>query len=82
MTGYASLNSAIAALRLGASDYLIKPCSKKHILSSIKNALINKRITNNELAGFDPKNLKIKSGQKPLPKKEIDGKYSFYFQVT
>ena len=35
MTGYASLETAIDALRLGASDYLIKPCSSEELRSSI-----------------------------------------------
>lgn len=35
MTGYASLETAIEALRLGASDYLIKPCSSEELRSSI-----------------------------------------------
>lgn len=35
MTGYASLETAIEALRLGASDYLIKPCSSEELRSSV-----------------------------------------------
>ena len=38
MTGYSSLDTAIEAMRLGASDYLIKPCSKKEIFLSISRS--------------------------------------------
>ena len=41
MTGYSSLSTAIEAMRLGASDYLIKPYSKKVIFSSITRCLEN-----------------------------------------
>ena len=79
MTGYASLNSAIAALRLGASDYLIKPCSNKEILSSIKNAISKTKVKDKELSKFDPRKLQVKSGEKPLTKKELEVfEYLFY----
>ena len=71
MTGYASLNTAINALRLGASDYLIKPCSKQEILSSIKKALKNKKTTDEPPNKFRPEKLKIKPGEKSLTKKEL-----------
>ena len=41
MTGFAHLETAIEAVRLGASDYIVKPCSKKAILSSIAHCLEN-----------------------------------------
>ena len=71
MTGYASLNYAIEALRLGASDYIIKPCSNKVILSSIKKALNNKIIQDKQLTEFDAAKLKVIPGEKPLTKKEV-----------
>jgi len=39
LTGYATLESAIAALRLGADDYLIKPSSIHELRESVVNAL-------------------------------------------
>lgn len=39
MTGYASLGTAIEALRLGAHDYLIKPSSSHDIKHSVSEAL-------------------------------------------
>jgi len=39
LTAHASLDSAIDALRCGGHDYLVKPCSTKEILSSVKAGL-------------------------------------------
>lgn len=43
ITGYATLESAIDALRLGACDYLVKPFDKQTILASLERALLFKR---------------------------------------
>jgi DNA-binding NarL/FixJ family response regulator len=72
MTGYASIDSAIKALRLGASDYIVKPCSKKKLLSSIESAIKNNNLYGNKnLNQFEGKSLKVLSGKKPLTKKEL-----------
>ena len=39
LTGYPSATSAIEALKLGASDYLVKPCDKKGLLKSVEKRL-------------------------------------------
>lgn len=39
LTGYGSMESSIEALRLGASDYLLKPCRKDELLSKVSNCL-------------------------------------------
>lgn len=39
LTGYGSLETAIAALRAGAHDYLLKPCAPTALLSCVANAL-------------------------------------------
>jgi DNA-binding NtrC family response regulator len=39
ITGYADLASAIEALRLGADDYLVKPCELEELLFRVKHAL-------------------------------------------
>jgi DNA-binding NarL/FixJ family response regulator len=71
MTGYASVDTAIDALRLGAADYILKPCSKKKILSSITNALKKNISDKNKKTRQDAKNsLKVLNGKKPLTKKE------------
>jgi DNA-binding NarL/FixJ family response regulator len=77
MTGYSSLNTAIEALRLGASDYLIKPCSKKVIFGSIARCLKNNTTKNNEevteelIQNFQEKLIAL-PGQKSLTKRELE----------
>jgi DNA-binding NarL/FixJ family response regulator len=72
MTGYASIDSAIDALRLGANDYIVKPCSKKKILSSITNTIKkSKQYKNKEIRGKVSNSLKVLSGHKPLTTKEL-----------
>jgi DNA-binding response OmpR family regulator len=44
LTGYASLDSAIAAMRAGAYDYLCKPCPVDEILSTVGRALERRRL--------------------------------------
>jgi DNA-binding NtrC family response regulator len=39
VTGYASVRSAVEALRLGAHDYLIKPCDEQELLFRVKMGL-------------------------------------------
>lgn len=39
LTGYPSATSAIEALKLGACDYLIKPCEKKELLKSVEKCM-------------------------------------------
>jgi DNA-binding NarL/FixJ family response regulator len=73
MTGYSSLNTAIEAIRLGASDYLIKPCSKKAVFISIARCL-KSDITekNEELTQHFQTRIKTLSGEKPLTKRELE----------
>ncbi len=39
ITGYGSLKTAVSALRLGAYDYLLKPCDEEELLFRVKRAL-------------------------------------------
>lgn len=39
LTGYGSLTTAIEALRLGASDYLMKPCHRKELALRVENCI-------------------------------------------
>ncbi len=39
LTGYGNLETAIAALRLGADDYLLKPCEINELLLRVKRGL-------------------------------------------
>ncbi|RMF80618.1 MAG: DNA-binding response regulator [Chloroflexi bacterium] len=43
MTGYASLNTAVESLRLGAHDYLIKPSSSQDIKNSVEQGIERSR---------------------------------------
>ena len=73
MTGYSSLNTAIEALRLGASDYLIKPVSRKTVFVSITRCLKNNSTEKNEeLTQKFQENLNILPGKKPLTKRELE----------
>jgi signal transduction histidine kinase len=45
LTGYASLESAVAALRRGAYDYLIKPCVIEDLKQTISQAIAQRRLS-------------------------------------
>jgi len=47
ITGSASIESAIKALRKGAYDYIRKPFEQQELLKTIENALENKRLRDN-----------------------------------
>jgi len=73
MTGYSSIDTAVEAIRLGASDYLIKPCSKKAVFFSIARCIENNTTVRNE--GFTEHfQTKINTlpGKKPLTKRELE----------
>ena len=44
LTGYASLESAIAALRQGAYDYLLKPCDVEELRATVGRGLDRRRV--------------------------------------
>ena len=73
MTGYSSLNTAIEALRLGASDYLIKPCVKKIVFESIARCLKNNsKLNKEEITQNFQKKVNTLPGKKPLTKRELE----------
>ena len=43
LTAHASLDSAIAAMRRGGHDYLIKPCRTEELLASVEKGLARRR---------------------------------------
>jgi DNA-binding NtrC family response regulator len=43
LTGHATVNSAIEAMKLGASDYLMKPCDLEELVLKVKAAANRKR---------------------------------------
>lgn len=50
LTGHGSLDSAIKAIRFKVSDYLLKPVKREDVLKSIKKAIKEKQIEQNEIA--------------------------------
>ena len=73
MTGYANIETAIEAVRLGASDYLVKPCTIKAILSSIKNCVEKRRLIRKKNFSQDLQMLGATlPGNKPLTKRELE----------
>jgi two-component system response regulator AtoC len=61
MTAYSSVDSAVAALRKGAYDYITKPFVNEDLLQSVKNAL--------QLRGLSRENRALR--------RELDRRYSF-----
>lgn len=49
LTGYASLESAVGALRRGAYGYLVKPCGIEELKHAIKEGLEKKRLSEVEI---------------------------------
>jgi DNA-binding NtrC family response regulator len=43
ITGFGSINTAVEAMRLGAYDYIAKPCDNDELLIKIRRALENRR---------------------------------------
>jgi DNA-binding NtrC family response regulator len=44
LTGYASMDSAVKALREGAYDYLLKPCDVEELRSTVERGLERRRL--------------------------------------
>jgi len=69
MTGYASVETAVAALKNGAYDYVSKPFDPDDIAHSVHNALSHKRAEqenvrlreNRCFRGFAPRNCRTKA---------------------
>tara|TARA_Y100001936_G_scaffold220503_1_gene234681 strand:- start:716 stop:1342 length:627 start_codon:yes stop_codon:yes gene_type:complete len=73
MTGYASLETAIEAVRLGALDYLVKPIPKETLLFNISRCLeINrKNKTQSQTNGHTENFLKVLPESNNLTQKEL-----------
>lgn len=50
MTGFSSVQNAVAAMKLGAYDYLSKPFSDDQLIIAVEKALTAKRLTEENLA--------------------------------
>ncbi len=44
ITGYASIDTAVEALRYGAYDYLRKPCRSRELIATVSRAVENRRL--------------------------------------
>jgi DNA-binding NtrC family response regulator len=49
LTGFATVSSAIAAMKLGAADYLIKPCDLDYLLTRAEAAAARKKAREDEI---------------------------------
>ncbi len=65
MTGFATLESAVAATKLGAYDYLQKPFDTKRLLRSLECALEHKTL-NEQASALRQALLSFSSGSSPL----------------
>ena len=72
MTGYANIETATEALRLGASDYLIKPCSKQTIFLSTARCLQNNKKRKNTLPQYIRKNSNAVPKEGCFTKRELE----------
>ena len=66
LTGYAELNTAITALRLGISDFIQKPIQIKFLLNSLNKCIEKKKLIDKNLiltANLKEKNMKLKRVQ-------------------
>lgn len=68
MTGYASLGTAVEALRLGAHDYLIKPSSSQDIRQSVARGVERSRNLKRRRALLDA----IRSNVSELTRADVD----------
>jgi len=50
MTGYSSVQNAVAAMKQGAADYLPKPFSDDQLVFAVEKAVVAKRLTEENLA--------------------------------
>jgi DNA-binding NtrC family response regulator len=50
MTGFSSVQNAVAAMKLGAFDYLAKPFTDDELVFAVEKAVANKRLTEENLA--------------------------------
>jgi DNA-binding NtrC family response regulator len=54
LSGHASINAAVEGMRLGASDYLLKPVDLEDLLAKMESAFEKKRIEEEDRGGARP----------------------------
>ncbi len=60
LTGYATVDSAVEALRQGAHDYLTKPCSTSELLASVADGIARQSVEPAGAEDNQPKIIEIK----------------------
>ncbi len=60
LTGYATVNSAVEALRQGAHDYLTKPCNTTDLLASVADGIARQSAKPQEAQENQPEVLEIR----------------------
>jgi DNA-binding NtrC family response regulator len=53
LSGNASINAAVEGMRLGASDYLLKPADIEEVVAKVEEAFEKKRLKEKELSGHN-----------------------------
>lgn len=53
LSGNASINAAVEGMRLGASDYLLKPADIEEVVAKVEEAFDKKRLKEKELSGHN-----------------------------
>ena len=56
LTGHGTVESAIEGMRLGAFDYLMKPCDVDQLISKVEEAVAIKRQNENKISKVNTKN--------------------------
>ena len=49
LTGHGSVDSAVVGLKMGAFDYVLKPCDIPEILEKVENAYVKKQAMENKI---------------------------------
>jgi DNA-binding response OmpR family regulator len=71
LTGYASLDSSIEALRQGAHDYLIKPCDTEDLLASVADGIARQSAQPPRLVPSGETTLEIKDLELDLASRQV-----------
>jgi DNA-binding NtrC family response regulator len=56
LTGHGTVESAIEGMRLGAFDYLMKPCDVDQLISKVEEAVLIKRQNENKISKVSTEN--------------------------
>jgi len=59
LTGHATIESAIEGMKLGAFDYLMKPCDMEELLSKVREAAMKKKRQNEKIIEAQLKKITI-----------------------